>query len=829
MIREAPAPGQRLGPYRLIAPLGSGGAGSVWRAVAEGEGPLATGTAVAIKLLHRIGPEQRRRAAREIAALQSLAHPGIVRLLDWGESAGLHWLAMELVEGRRFDALLAEGPLASARAAELIADAAAAMAAAHRAGILHRDLKPSNLILADDGRVVIVDFGLAIALDQESRITASDRVLGTPAYMSPEQARGERARVGPASDVYALGAVLYELLTGVPPFRADDARALLRLAAEATPPPPARLRPDLPRALDAIVRCAMARELEDRYASAADLAADLRRFLAGLPPRARPPQRWRAVRRWLWRRRRALALSGLAVFLALNALALGVRAALRQPPADWVLVQAWDDPCDERDGAPRAPALLGPGLEARALGPVSGPARLSAVLQWRGSGEARLLLNDRDLGRGYQARLARSAAGELALELARDGVLLAALTLPQAPAQHAATLTREEDAVRLLIDDRPAIALREPLPLSGSGSYLIVSPGAVTVQRVRLERLRRAAALGALAPADALREDGRYQKALSMYEAMLAEYPAEPLRAALELRAALCVLHLGREQEALRRAARLAEQQETPSALRAYAALLAWAASVRLQQDAEALRWLLQGAGAVTPRLALPLLPGDAAPRWLHVAAGAVRTLEPLSDAARLGDVVADLAAAAAAPTARCQALCDLGDRLLAGDDAAGALARFLAVTEDAAAAPSERARAWLKAAEAWRVLGDAEAAARAYRRAAAHESFAAWAWLWLGDLYDERGEHSRARQCWQEALAGQGLPAACAQALLTGAAPPEAEEGLAIWYHNDVAYFRGRLAERRQDWAAARAAYQAAAQGDWPAPLARRRLSMLP
>ncbi|HBP17358.1 MAG TPA: hypothetical protein DEA08_06155, partial [Planctomycetes bacterium] len=257
------AAGARLGEFSLLGLLGRGAMGEVWLA----EGPAGR---VALKLLREVLSEESesaRRFAREIEILASLDHPGIVRaeseLLREGD---LHYYAMELVVGRNLQALLdASGALRPAHAVDLTCELLDALQAAHAAGVVHRDVKPANVLVDRDGRPRLTDFGLARA-DDRSRLTLAEVVLGTPAYMSPEQARGREA--GPASDLYSTGAVLFQLLTGRPPFTAERPLALLRAHIDEEPPAPCALTPGLSSALSAVVLRALAKEPHERYASA---------------------------------------------------------------------------------------------------------------------------------------------------------------------------------------------------------------------------------------------------------------------------------------------------------------------------------------------------------------------------------------------------------------------------------------------------------------------------------------------------------------------------------------------------------------------------------
>jgi serine/threonine-protein kinase len=242
-----------------------------------------------------------------------------VQVYDVGEADGLPYFAMEYVEGGSLAQELAGTPQPAPQAAALVATIAGAVQAAHQGGVVHRDLKPANVLLTADGAPKVSDFGLARRLDDESGLSRTGIALGTPSYMAPEQAAGKTAEVGPATDVYALGAVLYELLTGRPPFRAETAAETLRQVLSQEPAPPSRLNDKAPRDLETICLKCLNKEPSRRYPSAVALADDLRRFLDGQPIVARPVSSMERAGRWIKRNPRETALAGFAVLLILAA------------------------------------------------------------------------------------------------------------------------------------------------------------------------------------------------------------------------------------------------------------------------------------------------------------------------------------------------------------------------------------------------------------------------------------------------------------------------------------------------------------------------------
>jgi len=265
------------GRYRLEAPLGTGATAAVWRAR-----DVDLGRLVAVKLLHTTGvdPELAARFTREGRILGRLNHPNIVPVVAAGDDDGQPYLVMALVEGPSLKERLAvTGPYPVAEAVGLVADIAAGLATAHRVGVVHRDVKPGNIVCGDDGVPRLVDFGIARAGDLTT-MTSADVVMGTAAYLSPEQARGEVP--GPASDVYALGCVLFELLTGRQPFEAESAVAVAYQHVHDAPVAPSELRPEVPVALDGIVLRCLAKPPADRYGDAGALEQALRRWQSGI-------------------------------------------------------------------------------------------------------------------------------------------------------------------------------------------------------------------------------------------------------------------------------------------------------------------------------------------------------------------------------------------------------------------------------------------------------------------------------------------------------------------------------------------------------------------
>lgn len=284
-------PLQRIGKYEIRGVLGQGGVGTVYRAH---QADLNRDVAVKVMIAGEHGsPELLKRFLREARSAAALSHPGIVPVHDVGVDGGIHYIVMELVEGRSLAELLKGGPLPPGAALGLAARVAEALREAHAKGVIHRDIKPSNILVDGRGQPRIADFGLASSLEEGERLTRTGDIMGTPWYMSPEQAFGDPAEIDGRADLYSLGAVLFEMLTGRPPFEGTRSLQVLKKIDVEDPPRPTRLNPRLDPRLDALVLRALEKDRERRYRDAAEFAEAIHRLRRDLdgPASARPRSR----------------------------------------------------------------------------------------------------------------------------------------------------------------------------------------------------------------------------------------------------------------------------------------------------------------------------------------------------------------------------------------------------------------------------------------------------------------------------------------------------------------------------------------------------------
>jgi hypothetical protein len=323
-----------VGRFQVRQVLGSGSFGTVYKAY----DPELHRT-VAVKVLRAgkyAGAEELERFLREARSAAQLRHPGIVPIHEIAQGAGHPYIVSDYIDGLTLADLLTGRRPTFRESAELVVRVAEALEHAHRAGIVHRDVKPGNILLDRAGQPYIADFGLARRAEGDATVTHTGQVLGTPAYMPPEQAAGEHDQVDGRSDVYSLGVVLYQLLTGELPFRGNT-RMLLHQVMHDEPRPPRKLNDQVPRDLETICLKAMAKEPPRRYAGAQALADDLRRWLEGRPILARPVGR--VERAWRWCRRNAMmaTLCATLVVVLLTGTLVSSYLALRARAAETAL------------------------------------------------------------------------------------------------------------------------------------------------------------------------------------------------------------------------------------------------------------------------------------------------------------------------------------------------------------------------------------------------------------------------------------------------------------------------------------------------------------
>ena len=325
---QANPPSSRFGDYDLIEKIGQGGMGVIYRARQQ-----KLNRVVAVKMIRAgklASPSDIQRFQSEAEAIGRLEHPQIVPIYEVDQVEGIHFFSMAFVDGEDLAQKLRQGPLPQRQAAQLVGEIALAIQYAHQQGIIHRDLKPANILLTRDGQIRVTDFGLAKLQDAEHGQTVTGDVVGTPGYMSPEQAAGQRASVGTASDIYSLGAILYSLLTGRPPFHAATMVDTLLQVINDSPVSPRQVNPAIDRDLETICLKCLEKTASRRYLTAQDLSDELQRFIDGHPIEARPVGVLSRVWRWSCRRPKlAAAWSTVAALLLFLSIA-GPLAAIYQ-------------------------------------------------------------------------------------------------------------------------------------------------------------------------------------------------------------------------------------------------------------------------------------------------------------------------------------------------------------------------------------------------------------------------------------------------------------------------------------------------------------------
>ncbi|MCO5172036.1 MAG: protein kinase [Planctomycetes bacterium] len=662
----APGGGPRVfSHYVLEAQLARGGMGAIYRAR-----HAETGQVVALKVVlagERATEAQLHRFRREARAQAELEHPNILRIHDSGEWEGILYYTMDLVEGPDLSKALPR--LELPERVRVLAAVARAIEHAHARGYVHRDLKPANVLLHPDGRPLVTDFGLAKNLGGETKLTVEGSVLGTPFYMSPEQAAGRTDAIGPRSDVYALGVLLYEMATGTLPFHSESALELYRKIVD-EPPLPFADRGVLEPALELICFKAMAKAPEDRYASAADLALDLERWRRGEPPLAQRVSRATLVARHVERHRRSIgAMLGMlaAGLLILAGLAVAVRLGVRRYQADQARI-AWQEaatraaaaleqaragpPPDEDAADPARAAALDEALEraraarAAAMPPGADPAPLDAALAQGLLARAELALSARTTAGAVRAR----ACAREALDHGANG------PAPHLVLARAARRLGAAEEVAAALDaagDEPRVPLLRALVALDDAA----DPGALTAALAALERvdgLGRDDLLAIRAARGrALARLGRDEEARAAFEEVVA---AAPRPVVGHRRVAEAWTLAGRPREAAEawRRAHEADPRHAPTARALVEALLA------LGRPLEALRLVDPGLRDAPPELEVALLRArrwageDVTARLDGLRGGALALLRADLDAdAELGDALVEADPVARAARAR--------------------------------------------------------------------------------------------------------------------------------------------------------------------------------
>ncbi|MCX7803702.1 MAG: protein kinase [Planctomycetota bacterium] len=336
---RGPVSGDAFGHYKIEGEISRGGMGAVFRAR-----DTRDGRRLALKVISAggaAGEEEKKRFAREARTAEGLKHPGIVQIYEVGEVAGQPFIAMELVDGSSLDRIIRshDKGMPVTEAIHIMVAIADTVSYLHQNGLVHRDLKPANILLDPLGVPKVADFGLVRDVEELTRLTQSGSVVGTPAYMAPEQARGEES-VDARCDVWALGAMLYEMLTGRPPFRADNALRLMLKITRDDPTLPRLANPAIPKDVQTIIMKCLEKDPARRYRDAGELSADLTAFLEGKPIAAQPPSPLRKAIKAVDAKRSSI-LTGVAAVAVIAAILWGLSWVLREPGADRLLEEGY--------------------------------------------------------------------------------------------------------------------------------------------------------------------------------------------------------------------------------------------------------------------------------------------------------------------------------------------------------------------------------------------------------------------------------------------------------------------------------------------------------
>ncbi len=874
-------PGDRIGPYEILERIGRGGMGVVYKARVAAITSLPRHKLVALKMLRisDIHSINYRRFRREAGYLLALNHPGIVKLYSLEEHDGFPYLVMELVQGNNLDDLMPSPAVASeqpeAHICDVLIQALEALHTAHLAGILHRDLKPGNLMISPQGRVMILDFGMAQRPDDDSRLTASGSVLGTPAYMSPEQARGAHDEIDQRSDIYSLGAVLYELSTGYQPFSAENSVALLRAILEEPLTPPSTYRPAISRDLETVILRAMAKDPRDRYANAEEMAVDLRRIRGGQRIRSRRPRKLLILARKLHYHRKPLAIAGLVAFALLTGLTIVGRHALdelakkrrleqrhqemqERLQAEWIT--DWDHSGRVLD-SPRVTAEINAGFddELLILTPLdlaNHPLRISSDIRIKlqvfliaEDPELHVYFSNRRLGEGYGLRLRPTTddTGRLLLELTRHRqvarqdrtepvVARSQIIAIPADGSFELTLKRDDNRIVVSIDGRSRLDFEDLFPLSSpvfNGVYLALKPDTVRLEDLLIERHRRPELVNRIELADTAYFDGNYERARQLYQDFLRDFPYSDQAPSARYRIARCLFAQADYANALEKFRTLAAEG-TNSRYHLPAVFQAWICALYLNrlQDAERFyesireqRENKQVMLTAVPEHLLRDLPRT------YLRHGDSLAADHPDRAKALYESAVEIARFLQQPDVVLQGKLDIASIHLRHGILPEAERIYREAIDEREHDSSDLLVMLLKLAEVKRLRGDVETARSSYRRVIAQtgrkSDLKHWAYLWLGDLELSANGLGAALDVWQEAPRSNRKPSRIIAHLLDRRQPlPDISEDT---YRNDLIYFMAQ-AERldgRPDrvFNLLNQCLDESRHYEWPAPLVTRQL----
>src|SRR5437660_1883360 len=397
-----------FGDYELLEEIGRGGQGVVYRTHQKSLNRI-----VALKVIG-LGPwateTHLKRFRREAEAAASLEHPGIVPIHEVGERDGQCYFSMKFIEGGQLDEVVRRTPVSFRQAAELIAKVARTVHYAHEHGILHRDIKPGNILLDAKGEPHLTDFGLARLLDTQSSVTRTIDVLGTPSYMAPEQAAGETTKLSKATDVYGLGAVLYQLLTGHPPFAGGTTYETIRLLLNTEPRKPRALNPKIDRDLSTICLKCLEKDPKRRYSSALALAEDLERWLKHEPILARHTGIFTRGKKWVRRNpTSALLAASLVALIAAAGWIIWKSELIRQPLTTGIAVLPFENLSEQKEDGAFADGVQDDILTKLAkIGDLKVISR-NSVMEYRGKRNVRQIGNDLRLSHVLECSFRRAS------------------------------------------------------------------------------------------------------------------------------------------------------------------------------------------------------------------------------------------------------------------------------------------------------------------------------------------------------------------------------------------------------------------------------------